>query len=108
MDNEIQNTGSFGAAIGPGAGDAVASAMARRGMQGGGQLNQNTQNPQAMPPVSPTGSPSLPPTSTPQAGTAAPMGAAPPSDMETQMILRSLDTKLKSISKIQETQAGVR
>ncbi len=98
-----QNTGSFGAAIG-GAGSALQEAMNRRGMSAG-VLSQQS-------PASASFEPGMLPVDVPQdAGAAVPTpqpqqestgaGAAPGS-FEAEIILKALDSRLKTLSKIDE------
>lgn len=106
-----QNSGSFMSPAG-GGGVPLKASMDRRGMSGG-VLNQNTQDPNAVPPSTmpaPTGGPNLPP----QGGISAPpmpmsAGGMPPTggNPEAQLILKAQDSYLKSLSKIAEANAGV-
>lgn len=109
-NNPISNTTSFmssSAGMANGLGPDVAAAIARRQTSpGGNALAQNSQNPQTLPSPAPSGAPQPPMGAAPQ-GMPAPMGGAV-DPVNEQLILRALDTKLKSISKIQETAAGVR
>lgn len=94
----MQNTGSFGAATG-GMSPELTEAIQRRagGNQGGAtaQVTQSaptfdpsTQMPSAPTSMSPLGLP-------PQQGT-------PEGDMESKIIIKALDSRLKSLSKVQE------
>jgi hypothetical protein len=102
---ENQNTGSFGAAIG--GGSAIAEAMGRRGM-GGGVLQQTSpmsaQGPGATPPTVDGGQHQPVPAGagSPPASAGSP-GMAPGS-FESQVIIKALDSRLKSLSKIEEAQ----
>lgn len=114
MDNS--NSGSFGAALGPGAGSAIQEAMNRRQ----GPQQQNTTSPEMVPPSSPPQGGGLPaqqpgaaPTPSP-----SPMGMAPlpptgdslgvpPATTDKQLILKAMDSALKSISKVEEAQSGL-
>lgn len=107
----MDNSGSFMAPAG-GGGDAVKAAMDRRGMSGG-VLNQNTQDPNAVPPsMAPPSTNGLPPQA--PGGSMAPMpmstGGTPPmaGNPEAQLIIKAQNSYLSSLSKIAEAQAGVR
>ena len=95
----MQNTGSFGAATG-GMSPELSEAIQRRagGNQGGttAQVTQGaptfdptTQMPQSATSMSPLGLP-------PQQGT-------PQGDMESKIIVNALNSRLKSLSKVQES-----
>ena len=101
---EVQS-GSFGAASG-GGGNPLAQALQRRGLDEG-ILNQVTGSAPTAPErglPQPVGA--NPPSVTPRQPlpTSGPNGL-PPSDTTT--IIKALDSKLKSLSKIEESRAGV-
>ena len=112
------NIGSFMAPAG-GGGSAIADAMARRGMTSGSVLNQvGTANPNAaetpaVPVVgagSPSGVPQVPPVQLPAPQDQQPQGqntAVPVGNPEAQIIIRALNQRLGSISKIDEANAGI-
>lgn len=96
---ENQNSGSFGAAAG-GGGSAIAQAMQRRGMDPG-VLNQITPSsptaPQRGLPPAPVGMGSSAP------GMGQPQGMGqPPQAAESQIIVKALDSRLKTLGKLQE------
>lgn len=94
-----QQTGSFGAAIGPGASESIKAAMARRGM-GAGTTQQSSITPNLVPvPVSPTNAP----TSATEANLTS-IGGMPPQPKESELIIRALTDRLKTFSKIEESQ----
>lgn len=100
---EDMNTGSFGAAIAPGAGSAVAEAMQRRN----GQLAQNTQQPQTLPAAPPQGAaPTAPGQPMPGASVSTP-GTPGLDSSEANMIIRALNDRLKTSSRIAEAGAGI-
>jgi hypothetical protein len=101
---EMENTGSFGSAIG--GGSAIAEAMSRRGM-GGGATNQVS-------PASATFDPSTQPSpqatnsvaATPAAGGGStPSAGVPAGSFEAETIIKALDSRLKSLSKIDEAKS---
>lgn len=113
MDNNNGqgNPGSFMAPAG-GGGDALKAAMEARGMGSQGVTNQNTTSPTAVPPSQPpqasTGLPQM------QNGSPAPMplasGGVPPTSAgnpEAGLILKAMDSYLKSLSKVNEAQNGL-
>lgn len=95
---DTQNTGSFGAVLG--GADPVADAMAKRNL---GQAGATS----AVTPASASFDPStqVPPAQggVPMPGGMPPPAGPPPPDptMETQMILKTLDSRLKALSKMQ-------
>lgn len=103
------NSGSFGAASG-GGGGAVAAAIKSRGLPEnvlsqvtGGSANFSEQ---AAPAPIPAGAPSAIPGGAPGLpGPSQPGGVATPSESTT--IIKALDSKLKSLSKIEEHNAGI-
>lgn len=126
--NQPTNSGSF---MGPagGGGSAIARAMARRGMGGGGVLNQagpgspagaNSVLPPAPPPAPENAMPmqgggqpqQMPVPPMPQAqssvipGMGIPQGE-PQMDPEREMIIKALVDQLESQNKIQEAQSGI-
>ncbi len=103
-----QNTGSFGAAISPGAGDPIQEALMRRSAGGGGApttaQSSMTQTPVPAP---------IPQTNpTPATGqsmgaiaTQPPIAGMPPQMGEAELIIKSLSQRLASLSKISEAQS---
>lgn len=106
----MNNSGSFGAPIGQGAGDAIKAAMARRGMDSS-VLNANTQSPSAVQVPPPAQTSAMPPTAQ---GTPPPMPpttsgvGTPPTNSDQQIALNAMAEFIKSQSKINEAQAGLR
>lgn len=100
---ENMNTGSFGSAIAPGAGSAVAEAMSRRN----GQLNQNTQQPQTLPAIPPQGAAPAMPGQPPSQPSITPPGTPGLDSAEANMIIRALNDRLKTSSRIAEAGAGI-
>jgi hypothetical protein len=101
------NTGSFGAAAG-GASPELIAAIQRRQTQGGttGQVTQGSAsyNPSIQQPQV-SGSPSMPSQPTqPQGMSGQPQGMGgglPAESSESSLIIKALDSRLKSLSKIQ-------
>jgi hypothetical protein len=108
----MNNTGSFGAAIG--GGQSIKDAMARRGLGGGATSavspSAPTFDPSTQPSALPTGqAPGMPSggTTTPQAmaptapqAPMTPMGTAPTND-EPSLIVKALSERLKALSQLQ-------
>ena len=94
------NSGSFGANAG-GGGGAIARAMQSRGMDPG-ILNQVTAGsptaPDRLPPQPVSGGASMPQTTQQGIG-------SPPSKKESEIIVSALDSRLKTLGKLQE--AGI-
>ena len=102
------NTGSFGAAIAPGAGDPILEALQRRGAGQSPATAQSSISQTPTPGAIPQGAPSaIPaPTSAPQTGVSAlGAGGMPPQTSESELIIRALTDRLKTFSKIEESQA---
>lgn len=100
-----QQTGSFGAAIAPGAGDPIKAAMARRGLDVG-TTQQSSITPNPVPsPISSGASSAVPQTGSMGTNTAiGPVGGLPPQTKESELIIRALTDRLKTFSKIEEAQ----
>lgn len=97
--------GSFGGPIGPGQGDAIAQAMARRQM-GGSPTAASSMTQQPVPSQIPQGAGAAIPSGAPQAPTAgqsagAPIAGLPPMPAESELIVKALDSRLRSLSKLQ-------
>lgn len=93
---------AFGTAIG--GGDVIKEAMARRGLGVSPMSQQSPAAPTFSPvPQSPTGAASpmssMPPTQSPTPGAT---GGLPLSSPESQLIIKALDSRLKSLSKQEE------
>ena len=99
------NTGSFGAAIAPGAGDPIAEAMARRGQGGAPATAQSSMTQTPIPAQVPQTNPSMPQSSPSMGQGSASIVAEPPKSSEAELIIRALSQKLSSLSKIEESQA---
>src|SRR3990167_5086804 len=103
----MDNTGSFGAAIAPGAGDPIQEALARRGAGGGGAPTtaQSSMTQTPIPAQVPQTNPSMP-QSSPSMGVNTPsVVGMPPKPAESELIIRALSDRLKTFSKIEESQA---
>lgn len=107
--NPPSNTGSFGSAIGGMSPELAAAVSRRSGSNPSGPMGQVSNS-------APTADPTtqMPPPSTgmpPQAPTGPSMPGLSqglPSPSETEIILKSLDSRLKSLSKVQEANNGIR
>jgi len=96
-----QSTGSFGAAIG--GAEPIKAAMARRGVDMGA-TSQSSITPNPIPAPVPQNT-SSGGTSVPQTGlNGAPVSGLPPQTSEAELIIRALDSRLKSLSKLSEAQ----
>lgn len=103
------DTGSFGAAAG-GISPELQAAMQRRGQ--GGATAAVTQgapgfDPLVQPAQAPTGAPPMPMGAVPaQPSAQAPTPALPFDSSEAQLIIKSLDSRLKALSKVDELKAN--
>lgn len=98
----MENTGSFGSAIG-GMSPELAEAMQRRGGQGNPMAQVSNSAPTANPAIQ---APS--PLPSPQGSPAGALGGAPLPEQtpESQIIIKALDGRLKSLSKLTEMTGG--
>jgi len=101
---EPHNRGSFGAAIAPGAGNLIMEALARRGVGASPTTAQSSISQTPTPPQVPQNtSPALP--QSPTTGISGQNVAdMPPQTTEAELIIRALDSRLKSLSKLSEAQ----
>ena len=99
------NQGSFGAAIAPGAGNPIMEALQRRGFSGSPTTAQSSISQTPTPaPVTPVTPPSAPQTA-PMGAEMAPIAGLPPQVKESELIIRALTDRLKTFSKIEESQS---
>ena|SRR3990167_8224160 len=96
-------TGSFGAAIAPGVGNPIQEAMARRGQGGAPTTAQSSMTQTPIPASVPTTNPA--PQTVPMGQGTAPIAGLPPQTKESELIIRALTDRLKTFSKIEESQA---
>ena len=99
------NTGSFGAAIG--GADPIQEAMARRGggAGGAGATAQSSMTQTPIPAQVPQTNPQMPQSSPSMGVNTGVISGMPPKPAESELIIRALSDRLKTFSKIEESQA---
>src|SRR3990167_5429085 len=102
-----QNTGSFMSPAGASA-DPIMEAITRRQMGASPTTAQSSMSQTPTPAAIPQGAPSaIPPEATgaPQMGVSGNIAGMPPQPAESELIIRALSDRLKTFSKIEESQA---
>src|SRR3990167_3852271 len=100
-------TGSFGNPIAQGAGNPIMEALARRGAGGGGAPTtaQSSISQTAIPAPVPQTNPQIGSSTSPIGAETAPIVGLPPQTKESELIIRALTDRLKTFSKIEESQS---
>ena len=99
------NQGSFGAAIAPGAGNPIMEALQRRGFSGSPTTAQSSISQTPTPVPVPQTNPQIGSQTVPIGAETAPIVGLPPQTKESELIIRALTDRLKTFSKIEESQS---